>query len=116
MDMLSSLFGFVLAMCLTPGVGGDQGKFTVSCWTVLWNAWAVKKRVRMYPTLPFMGDLNSESALNYGGKKPETVLETVSLFFSALGKTRLVLKARSPSVSSQEFQHIGREWHQIYII
>ncbi|XP_036838959.1 neuropilin-2 isoform X1 [Oncorhynchus mykiss] len=25
MDMLSSLFGFVLAMCLTPGVGGDQG-------------------------------------------------------------------------------------------
>ncbi|XP_052355009.1 neuropilin-2-like isoform X1 [Oncorhynchus keta] len=25
MDMLSSLFGFVLAMCLTPGVSGDQG-------------------------------------------------------------------------------------------
>ncbi|XP_064825494.1 neuropilin-2a isoform X2 [Oncorhynchus masou masou] len=25
MDMLSSLFGFVLAMYLTPGVGGDQG-------------------------------------------------------------------------------------------
>lgn len=69
MDMLSSLIGFLLAICLTLGVCGDQGKFTVSCWSVLRNAWAVKKRVRMYQTLHFVGDLISEFALNYEKKK-----------------------------------------------